>query len=188
MEQPVGYETRDRRQWVWKLKKTLYGLRQGAKNWYDALYKALHELGFKWTESDHGVFFKQIGKDLVVLAVHIDDCMVTGSSSFQISQFKIEMNKKYKLTDLGPANWLLGIKITWDLANKSISLSQHSYIEAILTRFNFDDLKPSAIPIDPSVPLLKSQSPSKLEDIARMKNVPYREAVGSLMYAAMGTH
>src|SRR5271154_7105120 len=108
--------------------------------------------------------------------------MVTGSSSFQISQFKIEMNKKYKLTDLGPANWLLGIKITWDLANKSISLLQHSYIEAILTRFNFDDLKPSAIPIDPSVPLLKSQSPSKLEDIARMKNVPYQEAVSSLMY------
>jgi hypothetical protein len=41
--------------------------------------------------------------------------------------------------------------------------------------------------MDPSAPLSKSQSPSKLEDIAKMKNVPYREAVGSLMYAAMGT-
>lgn len=173
MEQPIGYELRDHQKWVWKLNKTLYSLKQGAKKWYDALYKALCELGFKQMEVDHGVFIKQVGKDLVVLTVHVDDCMVTGSSSFQINQFKIEMNKKYKLTDLGPENWLLGIKITRDITNKSISLSQHSYIGAIVTHFNFDDLKPSAIPIDPSVPLLKSQSPSKLKDIARMKKVPY---------------
>lgn len=49
---------------------------------------------------------------------------------------------------MGAANWLLGIKITRDFVNKTLSL------------------KPSAIPIDPSAP---------------------REAVGSLMYAAMGT-
>ena len=41
--------------------------------------------------------------------------------------------------------------------------------------------------MDPNVPLLKSQSPMKLTDIAQMQNVPYQEAVGSLMYAAMGT-
>jgi hypothetical protein len=95
------------------------------------------------------------------------------------------MNAKYKLTDLGAANWLLGIKITRDLVNKTLSLSQHQYIESIITRFNFTDLKPSAMPIDPSAPLSKSQSPSKLEDIMKMKNVPYREAVVSLMYAAI---
>jgi hypothetical protein len=41
--------------------------------------------------------------------------------------------------------------------------------------------------MDPSAPLSKSQSPTKHADIARMCNVPYREAVGSLVYAAMGT-
>ena len=41
--------------------------------------------------------------------------------------------------------------------------------------------------MDPSAPLSKSQSPTKLADIARMKNIPYCEAVGLLMYAAMGT-
>jgi hypothetical protein len=113
--------------------------------------------------------------------------MITGSSGKLISGFKREMNEKYKITDLGPAHWLLGIKITRDLANKTIALSQHSYIESIITRFNFNDLKPLSTPMDPSIPLSKSQSPTKLADIAKMKNVPYREAVGSLMYAAMGT-
>jgi len=187
LEQPVGYETKDHKKWVWKLLKTLYGLKQGAKNWYDSLYKALTELGFRRTETDHGVFYKETGNSIVILAVHVDDCMVTGSSTSFINKFKIEINEKYKLTDLGPAHWLLGIKITRNHSEKIISLSQHAYIKSIITRFNFNDLKPLSIPIDPSVPLLKSQSSSKLEDIMKMKNVPYREAVGSLMYAAMGT-
>src|ERR1700678_648162 len=97
------------------------------------------------------------------------------------------MNTKYRITDLGPAHWLLDIKITRDFDNQIISLSQHSYIDSIITRFNFNNLKPLSIPMDPSVPLSKSQSPTKIEDVAKMKSIPYREAVGSLMYAAMGT-
>ena len=113
--------------------------------------------------------------------------MVTGNNIALIKKFKEDMNMKYKITDLGPANWLLGIKVERDLANKTIALSQQAYIEVIITRFNFNNLKPCSIPMDPSAPLSKSQSPVKLDDIAKMRNVPYREAVGSLMYAAMGT-
>ena len=139
-------------------------------------------------EADQGVFYKRFENgDIVILAVHVNDCLVTGNSALHIGKFKIVMDQKYKLTDQGSANWLLGIKIRQDLTNKTISLSQHAYIEAIITRFNFNDLKPLSVPIDPSVPLSKTQSPSKLEDVAKMKNVPYREAIGSLMYAAMGT-
>ena len=133
LEQPVGYETKDHKKWVWKLLKTLYGLEQGAKNWYDSLYKALTELGFRWTEANHGVFYKEVRKDIVILVVHVDDCMVTGNSKAFINKFKIEMNEKYKLTDLGPAHWLLGIKITCNHPEKTISLSQHAYIESIIT-------------------------------------------------------
>ena len=187
VEQPPDYETRNRRDWVLRLLKSLYGLKQAAKNWYQALYKALMELGFTRCEADHGVFYKEIGKDIIIFLVHVDDGMVTGNNVKLIRRFKEDMNSKYRLTDLGAVNWLLGIKITRDFVNKTISLSQHAYIDAIITRFNFNDLKPSSIPIDPSAPLSKSQSPTKLEDIAKMRNVPYREAVGSLMYAAMGT-
>jgi len=91
------------------------------------------------------------------------------------------------LTDLGPCKWLLGIKIERDLENQTISLSQHAYIDSILARFNFENAKPVLTPMDPNVPLSKAQSPSKLDDIAKMRNVPYREAMGSLMYVSMGT-
>ena len=165
----------------------MYGLKQGAKNWYNNLCRALNELGFTRSEADHGIFFKRIGKDIIILTVHVDDGIVTGNNITLIKKFKEDMNMKYKITNLGPVNWLLGIKVERDLVNKTIALSQQAYIEAIITRFNFDDLKPCSIPMDPSAPLSKSQSPVKLDNIAKMRNVPYREAVGSLMYAAMGT-
>ena len=187
LEQPPGYKRKDREQWVYRLLKSLYGLKQGSKNWYDALHKALLELGFTRSDADHGVFFKRIGKDIIILAIHVDDGMVTGNNVAHIKRFKEEINKKYKITDLGPVYSLLGIKVTRNLIEKTISLSQQAYIEAIITKFNFDDLKPCATPMDPSAPLSKTQSPTKLDDISKMRNIPYREAVGSLMYAAMGT-
>ena len=66
-------------------------------------------------------------------------------------------------------------------------LSQHAYINMIITYFNFNDLKPSAVPMDHNQPLGRSQCPSTLANITWMRNIPYHEAVGLLMYAAMCT-
>ncbi len=142
---------------------------------------------FRRLETDHGVFVKEKDGKVVIMAVHVDDCMVTGSCTKTIQQFKVDINKKYAMTDLGACSWLLGIKVTRDAASKTTSLSQTAYIDSILSRFNFDDLKPSSIPMDPNQPLGRSQCPTSLADIARMKNIPYREAVGSLMYAVLDT-
>ena len=106
IKQPPDYETKDRRYWVWRLWKALYGLKQSARMWYEALCKVLNELRFIRTEADHGVFFKKIGKDIIILAVHVDDCAVTGNSIKQIEQFKVDMDKKYKLIDMGPASFV----------------------------------------------------------------------------------
>jgi len=52
------------------------------------------------------------GKDsLILLAVHVNDCMVTGYRVSEIGKFKVEINEKYKMTDLGTCTWLLGIRL-----------------------------------------------------------------------------
>ena len=188
LEQPKDYPQGDPKKHVLRLRKALYGLKQAAKSWYDSLKEALESLGFKRTDADHGVFIKKWADGrVVIVAVHVDDCLTTGSSRNLVDEFKRRVNEKYRMTDLGPCKWLLGIRVERDLENGTIALSQHAYIDSIVTRFNFDDLKPSSIPMDPSKPLLKSQSPSTLAEKAKMKYVPYREAVGSLMYATVGT-
>ena len=187
MEQPQGYEESDQKQYVCKLFKSLYRLKQAGRKWYDALCKALAEIGFKRSEADPAVFYVHRSNDIIVLACHVDDCTITGSTQHSVQFYKDKLKQKYSLTDLGAANWLLGIKITRDFEARTISLSQSSYIDSIITRFNFTDLKPFATPMDPSIRFSKEQCPQTPEEVADMCKVPYREAIGSLNYCAVAT-
>jgi hypothetical protein len=119
--------------------------------------------------------------------VHVDDCTITGSSADLLQEYKTRIGSIFKMTDLGPVSWLLGIEIKRNRDERTISLSQQSYIASILQRFNFTDAKPLAMPMDPNVQLSTDHCPTSVRDIALMKQVPYREAVGSLMWAAVGT-
>jgi hypothetical protein len=129
-----------------------------------------------------------MGRHVLILAVHVDDCMFTGSSNKLITLYKHKLNACYALTDLGPIHWLLGIKITHDRAARTISLSQSSFIDSILSRFSFADIKPYGSSMIPGSTYLKSDSSSSPEEAAHMKRTPYRQAIGSLMYIAIATH
>jgi hypothetical protein len=172
---------------VVRLEKALYGLKQGGRKWYDTLCRSLAELGFRKAETDRTVFFHNQGPDIVILAIHVDDCTITGSSVKLQTEMKARIGAKFQLTDLGPISWLLGIQVIRERTSHTISLSQQSYITSILRRFNLADSKPLAAPMDPNIILSKTQCPTNAADIARMQKVPYREAVGSLMWAAVGT-
>jgi hypothetical protein len=65
-------------------------------------------------ESDWGVFVARIDSEILILASHVDDCTITGSSSELICAFKKEIGSWFKITDLGPISWLLGMKVTRD--------------------------------------------------------------------------
>jgi hypothetical protein len=57
----------------------------------------------------------------------------------------------------------------------------------MLSRYGFESIKPVTMPMDPSMHFSTSQSPKTTQEFAEMKDKPYREAVGSLMYASLGT-
>ena len=78
------------------------------------------------------------------------------------------------------------MKITHDLQTRTISLSKEPYINAILAKFNFMDVKPVMEPLDPNVHLSESQSPWITSKAAQMCNIPYCQATGSLIYLIAG--
>ena len=67
-------------------------------------------------------------------------------------------------------------------------MSQTAYIDSIMKHFNLVDAPPLTTLIDPNALLTKDQSPSTPHEFEDMKNVLYCKAVGSLMYATIGTH
>ncbi|THG94183.1 hypothetical protein EW026_g7235 [Hermanssonia centrifuga] len=77
--------------------------------------------------------------------------------------------------------------ITRDREKRTISFSQSAYINRILTRYRFDEIRTVTTPMHPNVALPKEQCATSERQQEEMKNKPYREALGALMYASVGT-
>ena len=115
MELPPSYRVEGKfKRPIAKLRIALYGLKQGTLRWYLELCATLNTLGLKCAHSDWGIFYAHIRQDILILASHVDDCTVTESLHELIKLFKDEVGSRYKITDLGPVSWLLGMKVIRD--------------------------------------------------------------------------
>ena len=88
VNQPAGYSTANR---VWKLNKSLYGLKQSGRNWHQTLHDYLMKLGFNKSTADPCIFFKRDGKDVTILLVWIDDIFVATSTINLMSDIKSKL-------------------------------------------------------------------------------------------------
>ena len=186
MKQPPGVPNEPGK--VLRLKKSLYGLKQSGRRWYEKLFEVLKKLfGLARCEVDHAVFFRRSGKEMIIFVAHVDDLTVVTTGRVLMDQVKCKLQAELEVTDLGEIHWLLGIEIRRDRENRALMMCQKSYIDSVIKRFGLEDAKPLASPMEPSAHLSNAQSPVTSREIADMRDVPYREAVGSLMYAAVGT-
>ena len=96
---------------------------------------------------------------------------------------KEHLSSEFEMKDLGAAKKILGMEIKRDRKSRLLFLSQQSYVEKVLQRFNMHDAKSVSTPVAPHFKLSALQCPSSDEDIEYMSRVPYSSAVGSLMYA-----
>ena len=159
---------------VKQLKKLLYGLKQAGRHWYNTLSHMLAYLGFCTTQADPGVFLAHVEEHILILTIHFNDCIFTGGLAKLIAEYKNKLNEVYMLTDLGPVHWLLGIKISRNQSNQTISLSQKTYINSILTQFTLANVKAYAMPIVLRVTYSQGDSPTSNTKEASMKMVPYQ--------------
>ena len=80
IEPPKGFQRKDKKDLVLKLLKSLYGLRQAPKSFFDKLSSGLLERGFVQSNLDKCLFMK---KDLTCM-VYVDDTIIAGPNSKDI--------------------------------------------------------------------------------------------------------
>ena len=178
MDQPEGFEVRhqDGQKLVYKLNKSLYGLKQSGRNWNLMLHKHLTENSFVQNHSDHCVYSKQSQSGIVVVVVWVDDFIIAGSSKNLLCAAKHMMTEKFKMKDLGRLSHFLGID--FDQGDGYVKMNQRKYIQKLLERHDMSDCKPRATPSE------------QKHDIGRGDPVDahkYREVVGGLIYLMMCT-
>jgi len=187
MYHPLGYKAPDTGTCILRLIKTLYGLKQSGRRWYQKLTSIFAKLGFKQCAVDQAVYYRVIvvKGELTVVVVHVDDCSIVTTTISLIDELKAGLHEHFEVTDLGELHWMLGIEIKYDCPGQVVHLSQHSYIDVILCCYNLADLKPLSTTMDHQVRLSSEQIPASAAECAMMRNVPYHEAVGALNWAAL---
>lgn len=95
------------------------------------------------------------------------------------NMLKDRLRDKFKIKDLGPVSYALGIQINRNQESGTIELNQRQYIVSILERFGMLESKPVGTPLDKNVKFSA--------DLAPIDNVPYQELIGSLMYLSVST-
>jgi hypothetical protein len=129
---------------VLKLRRALYGLKQGLLKWYERLTEKLIEWGFKRAYFDPCIFSKL--EDKIHIAIYVDDLTFAVENDEIYESTLSLLRKEFKISKTGPLRWLLGIEIIQK--EKEIILSQESYVEKILDRFGYTNLHSVKTPIE----------------------------------------
>jgi hypothetical protein len=140
--------------------------------------------GFQPLINAESVFSSIIDKSVVYLIIYVDDILVVTASELALTKVKTLLSKLYKIKDLGIAEYFLGVKI--EREHKQVKLTQESYTRGVLERYGMLESKPTSTPMVQSSDLMLKSSCSE-SDSKRMLGVPYREAIGSLLFLAVRT-
>lgn len=111
MKQPPGFEDKERPDYVCKLRKAIYGLRQSPRAWFDNFSTFLLEFGFKCTHGDPSLFVYLHGDDVIYLLLYVDDMLLTGNNDKLIEKLMVSLNGMFRMKDMGSVHYFLGIQI-----------------------------------------------------------------------------
>jgi hypothetical protein len=128
--QGVSVKTADGGEYLLKLRKNLYGLKQGSHNWFKHLKKGLMTRGLKPSEIDPCLYLK---KGLAVLT-YVDDCILVSTSQKSIDDLIESLEKgkeKFLLTDEGDIDKFLGIELKHN-KDGSFEMTQPHLTERII--------------------------------------------------------
>ncbi|KAL9266872.1 Retrovirus-related Pol polyprotein from transposon TNT 1-94-like protein [Drosera capensis] len=142
MEQPEGFVVKGKKDHVYRLSKSLYGLKQASRQWYKKFEFVMKLQGYKKTKDDHCMFVKNFSADdFIILLLYVDDMLIVGKSASRIDKLKKQLSQSFSIKDMGPIKKILGIKIDRDKGAKKLCISQEKYIKKVLQRFNMNNAK-----------------------------------------------
>lgn len=157
------------------LLKSLYGLREAPRIWYDLLSKDLRAIGLQAMPSAPCVFS---GEGVMVLC-YVDDLLIMAENETKMADLKRKLGTRLPANDMGIALDFLGMKLIH--AEGSVTLVQSKYAAALVQDLGLSQCSGSAIPCDPTGDL---STPS---EEAADEGFGYRSIIGSLLYIATHT-
>ncbi|GKC06553.1 putative ribonuclease H-like domain-containing protein, partial [Tanacetum coccineum] len=172
--QPPRFEDPDFLDRVYKVEKSLYGLHQAPRAWYETLSTYLLDNGFQRGKIDKTLFIRRDKGDILLVQVYVDDIIFGSTKKSLCTEFEKMMHKKFQMSSMGELTFFLGLQVKQK--EDGIFISQDKYVTKILKKISFTDVKTVSTPMETHKPLLKDADGEDVDEHL------YRSMIGSLMY------
>ena len=176
MNIPKGFQQTNK---VLKLRKSLYGLKQAARIWNQAISECLLLLKFKQSKHDNCLFINQAYHETCYLIIHVDDILMASKDKNVIESLANEISKTFQLKYLGEVKQFIGINVERQRTG-IFQINQSNYINKIAETFQLESSKGSLYPLDPGYFKLN-------DDDFLDSNNKYRKVIGMLLYVSTNT-
>lgn len=139
MTPPDGYAKPDT---VWKLNRSIYGLKQSPRAWNHRFNQVLSNLGLQNSKYDNSLFFSL--EPLMVIIIYVDDGLIIAEDDDHILNVLRKLENEFEMREM-EVNTYRGLQI---VQNKDgILIHQEKYTRKVLDTFNMSDAKPANNPV-----------------------------------------
>nr|GEV48786.1 hypothetical protein [Tanacetum cinerariifolium] len=107
--QPLRFEDPDYPDKVYKVVKTLYGLHQAPRAWYETLANYLLENGFQRGKIDQKLFIKRQKGNILLVQVYVDDIIFGFTNKDLCKAFEKLIKDKFQMSSIGELTFFLGL-------------------------------------------------------------------------------
>ena len=164
--QPDGFKVTGKENWVCKLSKSLYGLKQSPRHWYKRFDQFMIGQNYTRSSFDHCVYFRKLQNGyFIYLLLYVDDMLIASRNQGVICRLKAQLSKELEMKDLGEAKKILSMEIARDRQRGTLCLTQKHYLKKVLQRFGMSEkTKPISTPLAPHFKFNASQCPKTEEE------------------------
>jgi hypothetical protein len=142
MAQPKGFVVERKENLECHLTKSIYRLKHASRQWYLKFDETIRKFGFNENEEDNYIYAKFKNEKSIFLILYVDDILLASSDVHLLLETKGFLSSYFDMKDLGEASYVLRIEIHRDRRNGVLGLSQKSYIEKVLKKFNMHKCNP----------------------------------------------
>jgi Reverse transcriptase (RNA-dependent DNA polymerase) len=172
---------------IYKLKKSIYGLKQASRHWYFKFHQVIISFRFKSFLVDECIYHKFSGSKFVFLILYVDDILLVSNDKNMMRETKKFLLKHFNMKNLGETSYVPGFKMHRDRNKDILELSQQAYIDKILKRYNMKNYKLGNTPVAKGDKFSLDQCPKTKLEKSEMHQISYASLIGSLMYAQVCT-
>lgn len=164
---------------------SVYGTPDAGRNWNTCIHEFFIAEGYLQCSKEPCLYTKGKLPEGTLIGMWVDDNYIVSGDTIERARLLNEMERKFSVKNLGQISFSLGIHFTW--SDAGLYMTQTAYVGKIVEKFRMEECHPLYVPMQKGMKPTAKMSPQSEEEKAKMSDVPYKSAIGSLLYLAICT-